>query len=274
MFDTRLAVVWQDPASRSVDPLLELFKIDLVEEFGRSFFSEEARLARDFGGGWIYSAGRTEYKAWRTAVIDDWDGAPAVIGAAIAPRHLPGNCAPGQVNAGLVAAAASPELLMDFVRCAAHRIAGDGYSAIPALTSDPRWSSGSVYVFAMDRSGIQVFSGNPVRVNGSQLQEWGDPLAPSGPFRGRDVISAADAFGESFLYYNAFNPETARTQRKVAFLKRVAAQGVPVLIGAGYYLADGDDPNHGRSDFGRVGDSYWPLQGSAGGNASRASSSH
>ncbi len=265
-FDTRFAVVRQDRESRSAAPLLELFNINFAEEFGDSFFAEEARLARDFGGGWIYSAGRnpasgrTEHKAWYTAVIDDWDGAPAVIGAAMAPRHAPGNCAPGQVNATSVAAAARPELLMDFVRCAAHRIAEDGYSAIPALTSEPRWSSGSVYVFAMDRSGIQVFSGNPVRVNGRQLQEWSDPRAPSGPFRGRNVISAADAFGESFLYYNAFNPRTARTQRKVAFLKRVTVQGAPVLVGAGYYLAEGDNPNHEHRDFGGRGfrDFDWP----------------
>ncbi len=216
----------------------------LLDVFNNDFFLEEARLARDFGGGWIYysflnpASGRAEYKASYNAVIDDWDGAPAVIGAGIYPHHLLGNCDPEQVNATLVASEAKPEFLVEFVRCAAHQLEGNGYFATPELTGDPRWSSGSVYIFAMDSSGIQAFSGNPVRVNGRQLQEWSDPLSPSGPFRGRDVISAADAFGESFLYYNAFNPETARTQRKVSFLKRVTAQGVPILIGSGYYLPD------------------------------------
>ena len=161
-----------------------------------------------------------------------------MIGSGIYPHDLFGNCDPEQVNATVVATEATPERLMEFVRCASHLIEGDGYFATAALTRNPQWSSGSVYLFGMDLSGIQTFSGSPARVNGRQLQEWRDPMSPTGPFRGRDVISASDAFGETFLYYNAFNPESGRTQRKVAFVKRVSAHGTPVLIGSGYYLSD------------------------------------
>ena len=216
----------------------------LLDVLGNDFFLEEARLARDYGGGWMYysflnpALERAEYKASYHAVIDDWDGAPAVIGAGLYQHDLLGNCDPNQVSATTVAVEGTPERLVEFVRCAAYQLEGNGYMATAELTTNPRWSSGSVYTFGMDLSGIQTFSGNPVRVNGRALQEWGDPLSPAGPFRGRDVISVADAFGETFLYYEAFNPATGRSQRKVAFVKRVTAQGTPVLVGSGYYLPD------------------------------------
>ena len=216
----------------------------LIDALNNDFFLEEARLAQDYGGGWMYysflnpALERPEYKASYHAVIDDWDGAPAVIGAGLYPHDLFGNCDPDQVSAATVAAESAPERLMELVRCAAHQLEGNGYLATTELTTNPRWSSGSVYTFGMDLSGIQTFSGNSVRVNGRQLQEWGDPMSPAGPFRGRDVISAADAFGETFLYYKALNPATGRSQRKVSFVKRVTAQGTPVLVGSGYYLPD------------------------------------
>ena len=216
----------------------------LIDVLGNDFFLEEGRLARDFGGGWVYysflnpALGQVEYKASYNVVIDDWDGAPAVIGAGLYPHDLLGNCPPDQVSAATVAAEGTPERLMEFVRCAAHQLEGNGYMATAALTVDPRWSSGSVYTFGMDLSGIQTFSGNPVRVNGRELREWGDPMSPSGQLRGRNVIGPAAAFGESFLYYEALNPATGRSQRKVAFVKLVTAQGTPVLVGSGYYLPD------------------------------------
>ena len=51
-------------------------------------------------------------------------------------------------------------------------------------------------------------------------------------------MSVGDAFGESFLYYSTRNPATGMQQRKVTFVKRTVAYGVPILIGAGYYLDD------------------------------------
>ena len=49
-------------------------------------------------------------------------------------------------------------------------------------------------------------------------------------------MSVGDAFGETFLYYSTRNPATGRPQRKVAFVKRVVAYGLPILVGSGYYL--------------------------------------
>ena len=83
----------------------------------------------------------------------------------------------------------------------------------------------------------QLFSGNTVRVNGNRMREWADRL-PDDQFGGRNIIPPAVSVGESFLYYNAYNPATGRVQRKVAFLKQVMAQGFPLLVGSGYYLED------------------------------------
>ena len=53
------------------------------------------------------------------------------------------------------------------------------------------------------------------------------------------MVSVGDAFGESFLYYSARDPSTGMTQRKVVFVKRVVAYGLPILVGSGYYLDEG-----------------------------------
>ena len=55
----------------------------------------------------------------------------------------------------------------------------------------------------------------------------------------RDVVSVADAFGETFLYYSNRNPSTGMMQQKVIFVKRIVSMGLPILIGAGYYLDEG-----------------------------------
>ena len=53
------------------------------------------------------------------------------------------------------------------------------------------------------------------------------------------MVRQASDFDEMWLHYRAFNPAMGREQRKVAFVKKVMAQGVAVLVGAGYYLDEG-----------------------------------
>ena len=107
-----------------------------------------------------------------------------------------------------------------------------------SLSSDPRWSSRSIYVFGLDTYGYTLFSGDP-------YSQWYGLIAPElndhmdGPFGGRDVVSVGDAFGETFLYYSTRNPASGMLQRKVTFVKRVVAYGMPILVGAGYYLDEG-----------------------------------
>ena len=218
-----------------------------IDGFGSDYFQEIVRIMDNFGGGWIYysfrnpATGRDEPKLSYLVEVD-WNGTRAELGAGIYLRDLPGTCDSADVNAALLAAEPNPDRLQEFVRCAAFVVERKGYFAAAELGNAPRWRAGPVYAFGLDETGTQFFTGNPVRTNGEDLPEWGDARDPAGPFGGRDVVSVAKAFGETFLYYDAFNPASGRIQRKVAFVRRAMAQGKPVLIGSGYYLPDAAGP--------------------------------
>ncbi len=217
----------------------------LVDDFGSDLILEFYRVATGFGKGWVYysftnpATGRAEPKASYFKAID-WEGTPAAIGAGIYRRDLPATCAAEEVNAGLLESDPSNARLQEFVRCAAMELEANGYFAIRALSSDPRWRNQSIYVFGLDTNGNPLFSGNPYS------QSWWGSLSPElndhidGPFGGRDVVSVGDTFGETFLYYSTRNPSTWMLQGKVAFIKRIVVSGLPILVGSGYYL-DGEE---------------------------------
>ena len=213
---------------------------ELVDIFGSDIVLEFVRLLNSFGEGWTYydftnpASEKSEPKAAYAKAID-WNGVPAAIGAGIYQRDIPGTCNKDDVNATVLAADPSNARLKEFVRCAAMELESQGYFAIRALSSDPRWSSRSIYVFGLDTYGYTLFSGDP-------YSQWYGLIAPElndhldGPFGGRDVVSVGDAFGETFLYYSARNPASGMMQNKVTFVKRVVVYGLPILVGAGYYL--------------------------------------
>ena len=218
-----------------------------IDGFGTDYFFEVYRLLSAVNEGWIYYAftnpatGKPQPKS--SFVIEvDWNGQRAAMGAGIYSGALPGTCPDGEVNAAGLETGPSDAALKDFVRCAAMLVETEGYSAKLELETSSRWSHGSTYVFVMDMLGNQVMSSNRVRVNGNQLHEWGgregleSTFGTRGILGGWDVIDVADSFGESFIYYRAYNPLTGAKQRKVGLVKRVVAQGVPVLVGSGYYL--------------------------------------
>ena len=216
----------------------------LIDAFGNDYYKEQHRIVSSFGAGWLYysftnpATGRDEPKTSYIKGID-WEGNLAAIGAGIYRRDLPGTCRSEEVNAMGLDADPSKEKLQEFVRCAAMELESQGYFAVRALSSDPRWSSRSIYLFGLDTYGYPLFSGD------SYSSQWWGIIAPElndyldGPFGGRDVVSVGDAFGETFLYYSTRNPATGRPQRKVAFVKRVVAYGLPILVGSGYYLDEG-----------------------------------
>ena len=80
--------------------------------------------------------------------------------------------------------------------------------------------------------GGTLFSGDPYSLESgvSELE---------GTVEDHDVVSVAEAFGETFLYYSSRNPSTGMMQQKVTFVKRIVSMGLPILIGAGYYLDEG-----------------------------------
>ena len=216
----------------------------LVDHFGNDIVSELDRIMSIVDSGWLYYAfpnpatDREEPKASYVKRID-WEGNPAVIGAGIYRRDIPGTCESEEVNSMGLEDDSSNGRLQEFVRCAAMELESQGYFAVRSLSSDPRWRDGSIYLFGLDTYGNTLFSGDPYS------SQWWGSLAPElndyldGPFGGRDVVSSGDAFGETFLYYSARNPTTGMLQRKVTFVKRVVAYGLPILIGSGYYLDEG-----------------------------------
>ncbi len=221
----------------AANPSLEgVIRPPLIDNFGNEFFTEQERLVNGYGGGWIHytrtnpATGRNEPKASYVEAID-WEGTRAAIGAGIYSRDFPGACGPAEVNAAALEAEPGEERLQELVRCAAYRFEEAGYFAAFELQNNPRWRSGSIYVFVLNSRGMQYFSSNPVTIDGAAVEEWSGSL-----FMERDFASPAAAFGESTLYYDALNPASGRAQRKVAFVKRVMVGGEALLVGSGYYL--------------------------------------
>jgi hypothetical protein len=222
----------------------------LVDDFGTDLILEFVRVANSFGEGWVYysftnpETGRAEPKASYFKAIQ-WNGVSAAIGAGVYRRDFPGSCRRDEVNADMLHSDPSEGRLQELVRCAAMELDSMGYFASVSLANDPRWRSGSVYLFGLDTYGYTLFTGSPANpLIGSELSsDFVDSFA------GRNVLGVADAFGESFLYYWNRNPATNQWQRKVAFVKRVTSFGVPVLIGAGYYL-ESPAPNMNGAESG------------------------
>ena len=152
-------------------------------------------------------------------------------------RDVPGTCWSEEVNAIELEDNPSNQRLQEFVRCAALELESKGYFATITLATDPRWRSNSIYLFGLDTDGNSLFSGDP-------YSQWFSPRESeldanlNASLQGQDVISVADAFGGNFLYYSAHSRATGMLQRKVTFVKRVVAYGLPLLVGAGYYLEE------------------------------------
>ena len=224
----------------------------LIDDFGNNLFQDARRIVRDFGEGWLYSSfhnptsGRDEPIVSYIKAIE-WDGVPAFIGAGIYRRDFPATCHRDEVSAAMLDADPSQARLQEFVRCASMELESRGYFATSALSSDPRWRSGSVYLFGLDTNGNALFTGDPYSYPfGNGISEL-DPNF-TGTFDGRDVVSVANAFGETFLYYSTRNPLTGMRARKVTFVKRVLVLDVPVLLAAGYYPAELDHEDDGGPD--------------------------
>jgi cytochrome c len=204
-----------------------------IDTFGSDYYYELHRILSLVDEGWIYYAfnnpatGRSQPKSSYVIEIE-WKGDRAAIGAGIYSLDFPGTCDPGEVNAADLAANPGDQRLQEFVRCAAMEVASSGYFAGPVLSGDPRWKHGPIYIFGVNvETGTVEFSGNAASLATSGR-------IPELLFDGRDAIEAAALFGEGFWYYNFNNPATGTDEAKVAFVKLVRAQGVPLLVGSGY----------------------------------------
>ena len=248
---------------------------EAIDDYGTDLFYETYRMMSLVDSGWLYysfpnpATGREAPKA--SYVIEvDWDGSRAAIGAGLYARDLPGTCYPDEVSAAVLEAAPSDQTLREFVRCAAMMVESEGYFAKEEIERNARWAGGENYVFVLDTMGNQLITGSGARLDGRAPHEWGSAGAREDQFGGRDLAAAAAAFGEAHVYYRSRHPESGAQQPKVGFLKRVDAQGVELLVGAGYYydpdqavsvtnpsepsrsgrvVVEGDDAELGDADF-------------------------
>ena len=214
---------------------------DRSDIFGTDRHAEAVRTIEEFGGGWWYYTftnpvtGTPAPKASYILPVD-WKGTPAFIGSGVYRRDFPGACERDEVNAARLDADPSEARLEEFVRCAAQEVESGGYFATQLFKSDERWKSGAIYVFGVDIAGKHVFTGRGLAVNRRSIAEWPQRGSSLDPFNGRNMAAVGDAFGASYLYYSTINPATGREARKVSLVKRVTAYGVPILVGAGYFL--------------------------------------
>lgn len=214
---------------------------DRSDIFGTDRQVAAVRIIEEFGGGWWYYTftnpvtGTPAPKASYILPVD-WNGTPAYIGSGVYRRDVPGACEREEVNADRLAGDPSNARLEEFVRCAAQEVESSGYFATLHFKTDERWKSGSIYVFGLDLAGNHVFTGRGLAVNGRSIAEWPERGSALDQFEGRNMAAIGDAFGESYFYYSTINPATGRQARKVSLVKRVTAFGIPVLVGAGYFL--------------------------------------
>ena len=215
----------------------------LIDAFGNDYYREQNRIVRNFGEGLLHYSftnpvtGRDEPKVSYIKRIE-WEGNLAASGAGIYRRDLPGTCWSEEVNALGLEDNPSNHRLQEFVRCAALELESKGYFATITLSVDPRWRSNAIYLFGLDTSGNALFSGDRYSWWWFGTIESELDAGLNASLQGQDVVSVADAFGESYLYYSTRNPATGMLQRKVTFVKRVVAYGLPLLVGSGYYLED------------------------------------
>ena len=161
---------------------------EAIDDYGTDLFYEAYRIMSLVDSGWLYysfpnpATGREVPKASYVIEID-WDGSPAVIGAGLYARDLPGTCYPDEVSAAVLEAAPSPQTLREFVRCAAMMVESEGYFAKEELERNARWADGSNYVFVLDTMGNQLITGSPARMDGKAPHEWGSRGGGRGSIR-------------------------------------------------------------------------------------------
>ena len=216
---------------------------EAIDDFGTDLAYEVYRILALNEAGWTYysildpGTGERALKASYLIEIE-WNGERAAIGSGVYSADWPGTCRAAEVSAAALDRHPTEAKLREFVRCAAMLLESEGYLAKSELEFNRRWRSGSIYLFALDLLGNQVLSGSLPKINGRSPHEWGQGSVFAEQFAGRDMLKVGDVFGEAIVYYHARNPATRKTGAKLGFVKRVVSDGVPLLVGAGYYLDD------------------------------------
>lgn len=229
------------PPDRSREGIPGTSLHDVSESLTSDYMRELHRITDILDSGWIHyyfinrETGTVEPKSSYLVEIG-WNGKRAVVAAGIYERDLPGTCRREQVHAASLEASPSESRLEEFVQCASAQVESLGFFAAPVFQSDSRWHSGSIHITGVNATTREVEFGP-----GQYVQSFSEFAAEA--FGGRDVIAVVETFGEAYWYYSTPDRASGTEVGETAFVKRVLAQGVPLLVGSSYRpLGDPDSP--------------------------------
>ncbi len=210
---------------------------ELSDSDGVAVVQEQARIARDFGGGYVYyrleniASGAEEPKLSYVLQLDH-QGEPAFIGAGLHPQDTHGTCPADSVRASLVY---NEQDVETFVNCATHHLQQNGLQALHDFGNDERWISGPTYLFLYDLAGaFAVF-------NAGQPQVVGTVRDASSYAEGRvavvpEIQRILGSHDDGYVYYRFRNPATDEEGRKITYARRVLLDGQAYILAAGLYV--------------------------------------
>ncbi len=131
-----------------------------------------------------------------------------------------------------------------FLRCAHEFIQDVGVdAAYEAFHNDPRWHSGSTYVFALEaipdstRSRSLMFPPNPARED-TEPGMLTDRTDEFGGDSHAEAVRIIEDFGGGWWHYAFTNPVTGAVQPKASYILPVDWNGTPAFIASGVYRRD------------------------------------
>ena len=209
---------------------------ELRDSDGVAVVQEQARIARDFGGGYVYyrleniASGAEEPKLSYVLQLD-YQGEPAFIGAGLHPRDTHGTCPADTVRASLVY---NEQDIETFVGCAAHHLQQHGLRALHDFNSDPRWVSGPSYLFFYDLESLfAVLNAGQPHLVGTDRSGSTDP---DGVKITQEIQRILRSHDDGYVYYRFRNPATDEEGRKITYARRVLHNGREYLLAAGLYV--------------------------------------
>ncbi len=209
---------------------------ELRDSDGVAVVQEQARIARDFGGGYVFYrienifTGQEEPKVSYVLRVDH-QGGPVFIGAGLHPRDTHGTCSPDTVRASLVYNELDVET---FVNCAAHHLQQNGLQALHDFNNDPRWISGPSYLFFYDlESAFAVLNAGQPHLVGTDRSGSTDP---DGVKITQEIQRILRNHDDGYVYYRFRNPATDEEGRKITYARRVLLEGHEYLLAAGLYV--------------------------------------
>ncbi|MCY4526218.1 MAG: cache domain-containing protein [Anaerolineaceae bacterium] len=209
---------------------------DWRDSEGTPIVQQQARIARDFGGGFVYyrieniASGLEEPKESYVLRLD-YQGEPAFIGAGLHAQDSHATCPPEVVRASLVYNERDVEA---FVTCAEYHLRQHGLQALHDFNTDPRWFSGPTYLFVGDLETLYEIAnpGQPHLVG----TYAGDLIDPDGVKIGLEIQRVLNSHDDGYVYYTFRNPATDETSHKASHVRRVLLDGRAYVLGTGLYI--------------------------------------